>query len=421
MDIRIFPPEEIIEAAIEMPLSKSVSNRALIINAMSDAPVELTAAACDDSRVMEAALSGTASGADTADIEGAGTAMRFLTAYFASKPGTAVTLTGNGRMCQRPIGVLVDALRSLGADISYAGCEGYPPLMIAGRRLAGGSVCLNGEVSSQYVSALMLAAPAMDNGLEITIDGDAVSMPYVDLTASMMRDCGIEVARGGNKIRIEPGKYDASGLHGDGDWSAASYWYEIAALSAGWIDLKGLSEDSAQGDRAVGKLFERLCISTEWEDGVAHLSPMPDQAPRLSLDMTDTPDLVPTVAVTCCMLNIPFRLSGLQTLRIKETDRLEALRTELLKLSAVTEIERGDPLVWEGARCPVHELPSIDTYGDHRMAMAFAPAAVFIPGIEIKDAKVVTKSYPGFWKDMASAGFHIVDSEKYEQMKSELE
>lgn len=424
MDIRIFPPEGLPEASIRVPGSKSVSNRALIIDALTPGGCAISGLAdCDDVNVMRQLLAQGKSVSE-ANVGPAGTAMRFLTAFFAANEGYEVILDGNERMRRRPIGQLVDSLRSMGASIEYAGEEGYPPLRIKGSQLAGGHVSVGSDISSQFVTAILLIAPLCKEGLTLTLEGETVSRPYIDLTVGMMRRQGIEATIDGGLITVEPGQYESRPIDVDGDWSAASYWYEITALSAGWIDLEGLSPDSLQGDRALADIFRRICVDTEWDEDtprLAHLSPNPDQAPRMHVDLSGNPDLAQTLAVTLCMLNIPFRLSGVENLRIKETDRLEALRAELMKVGFLLDVER-DALVWEGERVPARGIPSIETYNDHRMAMAFAPMSIFIPALEIKNAEVVSKSYPEYWNDLIKAGFRIVDSDKIpEEMRKAIE
>jgi len=410
MNYRIFPPEEMIECTLDMPLSKSVSNRALIINAISGAQAPDRLADCaDTSALAEALFSGGA--CSEINVGDSGTAMRFLCAFLAASPGRTVILDGSDRMRQRPIGPLVEALRTMGASIDYLGKEGFPPLRIMGTALGGGTVNIDAGISSQFVSALLLVAPTASSELTVRLDGDVVSGSYVAMTVNMMRRHGIDVDVSPCEIVVTPGAYTPVEDVDEGDWSAASYWYETAALSAGWLELKGLRQDSIQGDRRVAEIFDTLCVSTQWEDGVAQLIPSPEQAPRLNMDFTDNPDLAQTLAVTCCMLNIPFRFTGLETLRIKETDRLEALRLELLKISFIVNVESNGILSWEGQRVPVRSVPSVDTHGDHRMAMSFAPVSIFCPGIEICGAEVVDKSYPEFWNDLRAAGFTVVDSE----------
>ncbi len=394
------------EASVRLPLSKSISARALIMAALgSNKPAEV--AQCADTEALESALADK----DAAEINigAAGTAMRFLTAYYAATPGRTVTLDGSERMRKRPIGPLVDTLRKLGASIEYTGEEGFPPLRIEGRQLTGGELEIDSTVSSQFVSAVMMVAPTMSQSLVLKLIGDTVSMPYIKMTAAMMADRGIDVEIERDTVTVSPGKYGASATPVEPDWSAAAFWYEIAAISAGWVTLEGMTAGSIQGDSCLAELYPRLGVLTEWTDEGAELSATPDLYSRIDLDMSDTPDLVQAVAVTACAIGVPFRLTGVANLRHKETDRLEALRRELMKLGCVAEIEGDNVLSWEGRRMPVNELPVIDTYDDHRMAMAFAPVAMFIPGMIIRDAGVVNKSYPGYWDDLRAAGFTVTD------------
>lgn len=408
MDYQIFPPEEITDALIKLPLSKSISNRVLMINALTgNAGTIQEVAKCDDTDVMQRALT---SGTDEINIGAAGTAMRFLTAYFSLQEGRTVTIDGSERMRQRPIGVLVNALRDCGADISYPGEENFPPLRITGRRLTGGEITIDGSMSSQYISALLMAAPLMEKGLTLTLSGEIVSRPYIMMTLGLMRQWGVESEFYGNTITIEPQSYRATDFTVEADWSASSYWFETAAFSFGDIKLTGLSDHSLQGDCRIKKMFTNFGIEAEWDEaGALELNASPDITPRMVADLSDCPDLAQTVIVTCCVLNIPFRITGLSTLKIKETDRIAALCTELRKLSFVIEHPDGSTLEWEGQRAPVDtETPlAIDTYDDHRMAMAFAPVALFLPGIVIRDVEVVSKSYPEYWDHMRQTGFTL--------------
>ena len=410
MDYRIFPPEEMLETGLALPLSKSISARALVMAALgADMPDEISD--CDDTEAMSRALE---TGAGTIDIGASGTAMRFLTAYFAAKPGSSVVLDGCERMRQRPIGPLVDTLRALGADISYAGEDGFPPLRISGRRLSGGEIAIDSTVSSQFISAVLMVAPTMEKKLTLNFEGDTVSAPYISMTVAMMRRRGISVDAGRDYVTVEPGCYKGGDKVVEGDWSAAAFWYEIAALTAGWVTLTNLSPDSIQGDKALAEIYPRLGVVTEFGDEGAELSATPDMFSRLDLDVTDTPDLVQPLAVTACAIGIPFTFKGVAALRHKETDRLDALCRELLKLGCVVETEGDNLLSWEGRRLPVGEMPVIDTYGDHRMAMAFAPVSVFVPGLVIRDAGVVDKSYPEFWNHLREAGFTVTDAAQTE-------
>lgn len=407
MDYRIFPPEEILECSVTLPLSKSISARALIMRRLAGCTDAYTVADCDDTRSMAEALTRTSG---EVNIGPAGTAMRFLTAYYAATEGCDITLDGNERMRRRPIRALVDALRELGADIEWAGEEGFAPLHIRGRRLKGGKLMMDSSVSSQFVSAILMVAPTMQAPLTLTLDGETVSMPYIKMTVEMMRRAGIDAEINRDVITVAPGKYRPYDEPVERDWSAAAFWYEIAAITAGWVTLPGLCDKSLQGDAVTAALYPRLGVLTEFEDAAAELSATPDLYSRLDLDMTDTPDLVQAMAVTACAIGVPFRFTGVATLRHKETDRLEALRRELLKIGCVTEIESDNIISWEGRRVPLTEMPVIDTYGDHRMAMAFAPLSVFVPGIIVRDIEVVGKSYPGFWNDMRQAGFTLTDA-----------
>lgn len=405
MNCRVFPPDEMLETQVSLPLSKSISNRALVINALTDGALPLKKVAkCDDTDVMVAALS---SEEACVNIGAAGTAMRFLTAYYSSQPGREIVIDGTERMRHRPIAVLVDALRACGATIEYVGEECYPPLRISGKKLHGGDITLSASVSSQYISALLMIAPTMEQGLRLTLEGDIISRPYIMMTLSMMRQWGVESEFVGNIITIAPQKYAPVDFEVEADWSAASYWYEIAALSSGDVSLQGLNSKSVQGDSEISKYFEGLGINTHFNDEMVELEPSPDLVPRLNIDLSDQPDLAQTIVVTSCMLGVPFHITGLSTLKIKETDRLEALRTEMLKLGMVLTIERDSELIWDGSRRPIYEFPIIDTYEDHRMAMAFAPVSIFIPGIVINNIEVVSKSYPDYWQHLQDAGFKL--------------
>lgn len=388
-----------VEAEITLPASKSISNRALIINALSYSPYEIeNLSDCDDTNVMIKALD---SNNTTFDIGAAGTAMRFLTAFLSKTVGEWV-ITGSKRMKERPIKLLVDALNSLGARIKYLENEGFPPLHIYGSALTGGEIRLNGGVSSQYISALMMIAPYMQKGLKIILEGNVISVPYILMTLNMMRDFGVKASFENNIIEIKPQSYQPVKYRVESDWSAASYWYEILAIAGeGRIFLKGLYQHSYQGDSKVAELFEQLGVQTEYQrDGVL-LSTNNRDCSCFEYDFVNQPDLAQTFAVTCCLKNIPFHFRGVQSLKIKETNRVAALITELNKFGYVLHEPADGELVWEGQTIPVHasETPSIKTYDDHRMAMAFAPAA-FIRPIVIENPGVVSKSYPGFWMDL---------------------
>lgn len=394
-------------ATVQLPASKSISNRALILHALSGGstrPENLSD--CDDTQVMIRALDHMP---DVIDIHAAGTAMRFLTAYLCVTPGTH-TITGTERMQQRPIRILVDALRTLGARIDYTGNEGFPPLRINGTQLTGSEIELAGNVSSQYISALLMIGAVLPVGLKLRLTGDIISRPYINLTLQLMHDFGAQARwTSENSISVVPGGYRDTPFRVESDWSAASYWYQMTALATGSpeVELLGLFANSAQGDSRGAELFARLGVQTEYIPQGVKLRKQGHPVVRLDEDLVDIPDLAQTFVVTCCLLDVPFRFTGLQSLKIKETDRICALITELRKLGYVIHAEQDSILWWNGERCPADEQPGIDTYEDHRMAMAFAPACLVCPSIRINEPQVVSKSYPRYWDDLQAAGFGI--------------
>ena len=391
---------------IKLSASKSISNRMLVINELSGGSVRLhNVSDCDDTAVMLRALS---ERGPVTDIMAAGTAMRFLTALFAATESETV-LTGTERMRHRPIHVLVDALRQLGANIIYVGEEGFPPLRITGHSLKGGSVSLPGNVSSQYVSALLMVAPLFEEGLEMSLTGEVLSRPYIDMTVSLMRRFGAEVECGDKNgelcFKVSRGRYCGGDFTVENDWSAASYYYELLALAEeGEVELEGLFEDSLQGDSCIRGLFEPLGVATSFESGRAVLKKAPRTIERYERDLGHCPDLAQTMVATCCAMGVPFCFSGLQSLRIKETDRLAALRTELLKMGYVIEEREGSILEWSGKRVEAQPAVSVDTYEDHRMAMSMAPCACVCGGLTVNDAGVVGKSYLRYWDDIRKLG-----------------
>jgi 3-phosphoshikimate 1-carboxyvinyltransferase len=396
-----------IDSVIQLPSSKSISNRVLIINALSDGqftPENLSD--CDDTRVMIKALS--PESGEVIDIMAAGTAMRFLTAYLSVTPGTHI-ITGTERMRQRPIGILVDALRELGAEIEYMEQEGYPPLRITGKPLTGRAIKLKGDVSSQYASALLMIAPILRGGLRLRLTGEMMSPPYIKLTLKVMEAFGVQhVWNSAKSFHIKHQSYRSVPFAVESDWSAASYWYQILALSpSGEIELLGLSESSCQGDRRGAEIFSRLGVSTTFTDRGVLLKKTNCRFASLSEYCEDIPDLVQTFVVTCALLHIPFRFTGVQTLAIKETDRIAALITEMRKLGYVIRNRSNSMLFWNGERVKPQESPVIETYNDHRMAMAFAPATICHPRLTIAEPQVVTKSYPGYWEDLEKAGVRL--------------
>lgn len=406
MDLQLTAPARA-NATITLPTSKSISNRALLIAALcGGSPQVLRPALCDDTAVMIEALS---QNGGHINVGAAGTAMRFLTAYFATREGLTVTLDGVERMRHRPIGPLVEALRSLGASIVCLGQEGYPPLRITGTSMHGGDVVMDGGTSSQFISAVMMILPIIGGG-SIRMIGDIVSVPYIHMTETVMSDMGAIVNFTGNTITIGNG-YTGKDYLVEGDWSAAAPWYALAALlPQSLLTLNGLNADSIQGDRHLVELGRQLGIASRFDaTGVTlDTSHFIDCCCSAFADMSSTPDLVPSWVVLLCLLERSFRMTGVRTLRLKESDRLEALREELSKLGYVLKIEGEDAISWYGEKCPVSpEPPVIDTHGDHRMALAFAPAAVRFPGLVISDADVVSKSYPSYWRHLEQCGFTV--------------
>ena len=403
-----------LDTVVSLPASKSISNRALIIYALSGGkllPENLSD--CDDTEVIIRALRDMP---DEIDIKAAGTAMRFMTAYLSVMPGTH-TITGTERMKRRPIGILVDALRKLGAEIEYVGEEGYPPLRITGNRLEGGHLEIAGNVSSQYISALLMIGPVLEKGLELQMTGDLISRPYIDLTLWMMGEFGADAEWTANDtITIKPMPYKSVAYLIENDWSGASYWYEMLALTddhEATVKLTGLKDGSKQGDSVVRYLFSMLGVKTSFQSKkttkpqTVTLKKNGRCLPKLEYDFVNSPDLAQTFVVTCAAMGIHFHFKGLSTLKIKETDRIEALKTEMRKLGYIIESRNDSELLWSGERCEPQTEQGIDTYEDHRMALAFAPFALKSGSIVINNPQVVTKSYPHFWDSLRNAGFKI--------------
>ena len=399
----------------QLPASKSISNRALIIHALTGGQtVPENLSDCDDTDVIVKALR---DNPYEINIKAAGTAMRFMTAYLSVKEGEEHVITGTERMKHRPIGTLVDALRRQGADIRYVGEEGFPPLCIRGRRLEGGLLEVPGNISSQYISALLLIGPALSNGLELRLTGDIISRPYIDLTLWTMREFGADAEWSDyDTISVKPQPYKERPYSIENDWSAASYWYEMMALSQNEDDeirLEGMMDGSKQGDSQVRYIFSLLGVKTVFatkREGVPTTVTLRHSGrcvPRLEYDFINSPDLAQTFVVCCALMNVPFHFRGLSTLKIKETDRIEALKKEMRKLGYVIHDVNNCELYWDGERCEPRIEAGIDTYEDHRMALAFAPAALRFEGLKINNPQVVTKSYPKFWEDIKAAGFEI--------------
>lgn len=406
---------KVLRHTAKLPASKSISNRVLVIHALTGGytrPDNLSD--CDDTEVIVEALNNNPC---EINIKAAGTAMRFMTAYLAVKDGEEHVLTGTERMRHRPIGVLVDALRELGANITYAGEKGYPPLRIKGCTLEGGLLEVAGNISSQYISALLLIGPCLKNGLTLHMTGDVISRPYIDLTLWTMREFGADAEWSDyDTIVVKPQPYKDRPYLTENDWSAASYWYEMMALTDNMDDeikLEGLMDGSKQGDSQVRYLFSLLGVKTTFETTKAGipttvtLQHSGHCVPRLEYNFVNSPDLAQTFVVCCALLNVPFHFTGLSTLKIKETDRIEAMKKEMKKLGYVVRSANDSELIWDGELCEPSLEAGIDTYEDHRMALAFTPAALRFGGLRINNPEVVTKSYPFFWEDIKIAGFEV--------------
>ncbi len=407
MKYTISKPDNILRGRIKLPASKSISNRALIINALSYSPYPVkNLSDSDDTQVMGKVFT---SNTNYFDIGHAGTAMRFLTAFLSMIVGEW-TLTGSARMKERPIGILVDALNKLGAKIEYLENEGFPPLKIFGSHLKGRIIELDGSVSSQYISALLMIAPSVEGGLTLRLKNKIMSRSYIELTLRLMEQFGIKHVWKGNEIRITEQTYRSVQYTVEADWSGASYLYQMAALASNVdISLEDLKLDSLQGDCIIARWFEQFgIISEETKTGV-RLTKVEKPLPKnIQLNFIENPDVAQTFAVLCVMKNIPFHFTGLETLKIKETNRIEALQNELAKFGAkITEPAHGE-LKWDGT-FPLEKISnlSIPTYKDHRMAMSFAPACQIYGPVTIEDPMVVTKSYPAYWDDLKKLGFQI--------------
>ena len=387
-----------VEGEVNVSGSKSESNRLLILQSMYPNLSLRNLSNSDDTKYLARALSEIK---PVIDISHAGTAMRFLTAYLSSREGDDIILTGSERMQNRPIRILVDALRSIGADISYVEKEGYPPLRIKGKRLHRSTVSIQGNVSSQYISALILIAPGLEDGLNIELKGEITSVPYIKMTLSLLKDIGVDFSWEDQWIRIKPKNHiEHKEITVESDWSSASYFYSLVALSKkGKIILSSYKKESLQGDSCLVEIYRNFGVVTEFEEDRIILTKEDTGFAHLELDLRDAPDLAQTIAVTCFGLGVPCDLKGLHTLKIKETDRLVALQQELEKLGA--DIRVTDESLHLKAGNLIRENISIKTYDDHRMAMAFAPLSLRVP-IRIEDAEVVTKSYTDFWSDFDS-------------------
>jgi 3-phosphoshikimate 1-carboxyvinyltransferase len=400
-----FPGHHILKGDIHLPGSKSESNRALILQAMAKGLVQIhNLSQAQDTQVLQQLLAGNP---ETMDVGHAGTAMRFLAAYLAFRPEDRL-LTGSARMQERPMGPLVDALRAMGADIACLGREGYPPLLIFGRnaKFRASEVTLPGNISSQFISALLLIAHAQPDGLRIRLQGSVTSRPYIEMTLALLGKFGIAHTWQGDTITV-PRQHLRAGTYAvEADWSAASYWYCMAALHRGTsLRLHGLGRDSLQGDSVVAAKMADLGVQTLWQKDVLVLAGGGQVAQKIDWDFTDCPDLAQGLIVAVAALGVEATFTGLHSLRIKETDRIAALQAELRKFGMA--LVEGDA-EWRLVGTFRPAAAAIATYGDHRMAMAFAPLALVCPELEIEDPAVVGKSYPGFWEDLRAVGFEVV-------------
>ena len=407
-----------LKSAISITGSKSETNRLLLLQALfSNITLDNTSNS-DDSEVMQKALKSNSSpksqepiaNSQEIDIHHAGTAMRFLTAYFAVNEGREVVLTGSPRMKERPIKVLVEALQQLGAQISYENEEGYPPIRIKGQKITANKVSIPANVSSQYISALLLIAPKLENGIQLTLVGEITSIPYIKMTLALLNDLNIQTSFEGNVITVSPKKeVETKVMTVESDWSSASYFFSIVALSelGTEIKLSSYKQNSLQGDSSLVEIYKNLGVETVFENNniVLRKSAICNLE-SLICNLNSSPDIAQTIVVTCLGLGIGCHLTGLHTLKIKETDRLEALRIELTKLGANISVT-NDSLTLVATK-EINSNVKIATYNDHRMAMAFAPLALKVP-IIIENAEVVSKSYPDFWNDLKNIGFQIAE------------
>ena len=399
------PSHNLLKSHIQITGSKSESNRSLLLQALYPNISISNISNSDDAEVMQKGL---AISSGEVDIHHAGTAMRFLTGYFASQAGKNVVLTGSKRMTERPIKVLVEALRNLGADIEYLNSEGYPPILIKGKKLQKNKVSLPADISSQYISSLLLIAPSLENGLELHLEGQITSVPYIKMTLGLLNQIGIETSFEGNSIKVSPKEnVGAKELVVESDWSSASYFYSIVALSevGSEIKLSAYKKNSLQGDSILAGIYKDFGVETTFLKNEIVLHKVRQcQTTSIECDLANAPDIAQTIVVTCLGLGLGCKLTGLHTLKIKETDRLEAMYAELSKFGAEVAITYNT-LSME----PISHFKTevtVDTYNDHRMAMAFGPLALKT-SFAINDAEVVAKSYPDFWRDLNALGFHL--------------
>ncbi|NOX87117.1 MAG: 3-phosphoshikimate 1-carboxyvinyltransferase [Chlorobi bacterium] len=395
--------------------SKSISNRLLIMAFLAGKNVHFkNLSVADDTRLLARSLKqiricGSSQIPMIIDARNAGTFFRFLTAVLVTQKGLW-HLTGSQRMTERPVGHLVDALRELGADIRYCSKEGYPPVNIRGCKLKKGEVDIDASVSSQFISALMLIGPCMSGGLQISLHGKKVSFPYVEMTRRLMNEFGIECRSSAHEITVPYGFYEPREMYVEPDWSSASYWYQMVALSdEAEIALPGFKKESVQGDRVCAGIFDKLGVETEYRRNGIILRKKENTEGELSLDLSGSPDLVPAVMVTCAAKKIPATFKGVGHLRFKESDRIESLSRELAKMGAKVTATGGTVRMTPGNELPGTGKIVFETYKDHRLAMALAPLVLELGQLTIEDPDVVEKSYPAFWKDIRNIGLCTVE------------
>nr|WP_315189172.1 3-phosphoshikimate 1-carboxyvinyltransferase [uncultured Flavobacterium sp.] len=402
MNLLLQTSQSNLQAQIAVTGSKSETNRLLLLQALFSNITLANTSNSDDSEVMQKALKGNE---EVVDIHHAGTAMRFLTAYFAVNEGREVVLTGSSRMQERPIKILVEALEQLGAKITYEKEVGYPPIRIKGQKITASKVTMAANVSSQYISALLLVAPKLENGLELILEGSITSIPYIKMTLALLNDLNVQTSFEGNVIKVYPKpEVDSKVMTVESDWSSASYFFSLVALaSQASVSLTSYKETSLQGDSALVEIYAKMGVETHFDENKMTLTKKENfNFEDVKFDLNNTPDIAQTIVVTCFGLGIGCHLTGLHTLKIKETDRLEALYVEMTKLGANIQVT-NDSLTLVASN-QINSNISIATYNDHRMAMAFAPLALRVP-IIIDNAEVVSKSYPDFWKDLERLGF----------------
>lgn len=401
MELLLKAPQQLIKGSIILEGSKSISNRLLIMQKLCPEGFDIeNLSPSDDTKTLQKLLS---SNDEILDVGAAGTTMRFLTAYLAITDGSHI-LTGSERMKKRPIKILVDALLNLGADITYLGEDGFPPIKINGKKIQGGKINIRADVSSQYISALMMVGPLLEKGLELELVGNIGSFPYINMTLKTMEQLGIKNSFDQNTIIIQPGKYSSIHMKAESDWSAASYYFSMCALSsASQIIIHGLMEKSLQGDSVLPEIYKQLGVTSNFKNDILYLENTGEIVNELNFDFTDCPDLAQTVAVTCAAIGVNAKFTGVESLKIKETDRTQALSNELAKFGVDFYEEEGCWIL--KGETLANDLVKINTYEDHRMAMCFAPLAIKHQQIIIEDPMVVKKSYPSFWSDLESLGF----------------